>query len=523
MPFERRNIMKKFIRVMALVLAVAMLAVLLPACKKDDKKGDGKKDGKDATTTAKNEEKPEEKAYTPDEYLDFAIGNTLNQSSGFFDEVAENRSGSVEVDLGGLFAVIGQLSGSEELSSISFKNKTYMSGNKFMDVITLGIMGSVADLTVYADENKIAASTNLLPGEAYGVDLQNFSFAGIKDSYLCQLIKGSADEDVDVDKILAALDKAMPLVEKYAQVLIETADKNVKSSIEDVKDGGKKLTYKIDADGIEAVLRDLYNVAKDDQELAEVLMAFGAGEDVFPDEETFNKNMAEMKEEPTDISLEIVTNKEDIIVSVTATIHNVEEDKTESSIVVSIDMSKADEAVLSIKGEGELAEEDFQNIVITYKITENTESKYSSSIDIKVGETAIDPITFDFDKTTGKFELTVSIPSGEMSDVAISVKINGTVTTTDDSVEVVLDKLNILGVSLNLGVSIKVLANDPMPEFPAEFTNIFEMTEEDFSTLGSKLLSSEFVQKVSALFATQIDEEVDPEYYFEVIADEEAA
>lgn len=419
-----------------------------------------------------------------------------------------NEGGSVNVNID-LADLLGSLIGEEvplQLSMTSYndvksKQAAFALDALFNDKSILNgtILGSDKGLTV--------ACEAILGKTAYSLDLKNVS-KNLPGSFL----DPNTDSDLALPEELynwliglkdgpavpaeEVVEKRAYITESAEEVLYDSLDKNaeISKANETVSIGETEVkttavTLKLDGKQAAAILTDLINWAKSDENLKSLFTdtvntfapLFDAGSD---DAEELVSSFYEA----LDQALEEISGieKEDLDLTCVFYVN-----RSGGQLVKAEITSKAgsDQAVLCFEGGPDWkepayfafrAEDPSGKQSMTYTVEEDTKDLFSARLEVKEdSDTAV--IRMSQDRSSGDF----TVSSDELG-----VKMTGTVTRNGDVTTVELKKLEYSYVTINdMGITFTFKENDKMPTF-SDTTEILSLSKGDLDAMAEDILEA---------------------------------
>ena len=477
-------------KLLSVILAMAMLlsmSVVFTSC------GDG-----ETPVEAVN---PEDIKKNPVKYL----GESFNKATeGFMsddagiDEIVAGafNGGSVNVKWEATEA-IKEMTGMPQLGI----DETLYFGKDFSSLVSdtkLNVEGEEYTAMLYITTSLMAIGGSAIGGDTYKVDIFNFD-KEFADSALAELL---GDEFVEVyTEMLGEMGSFFDQMEGQANLTMEEYQKRINRYISALKqtvtvsDDSVVISYVIDGDSIEALVKEVLKDMPDDENKAmieESLPQIGA---------SFEMLGMSMK---LDINVSVKTGAVSSIKlygsfgSVATTGGKAE---IEAKVTFSDDAIKA---ALEVKFQGETLGVYFD----MDKKTEGDSVVYTAKLNVKAPEAvtggeAIDAdlleATYTYDKKSGNFEFKIGVVGGlesltDDSSVGIiggigngigeiSVSLKGSIKKNGESATVTIDSVGAMGMSIDIGAAITFNKTATAPAIPEDAKDILDITEADLEKL----------------------------------------
>ena len=466
------------------------------------------------------------KKTTPTQYIFDAVKATADNTASDLGKLlaASKKSGEAEIIFKGNDATASFL----DISGLNLK--VNYGGNTSLTSASLTAGEKSASLNLWQKGNKLAVGSSLIGDTVYGIDLEKG-----KDSYLASVF-GKADSDFSLIGIFgengeifdslknnadlsAAIEK---LTSKYKDLIIKTIEDNAKTGLEK-----GTATIELNSESIKKIAKALYDTAKNDKELRDTLKDIAALQpsfgipgtalpevdddewnleeddvsatvvpnniaavlnELFDSEEKFNEALKLFDDTDVSIVLTVTAGKKNIITKATLDVSaEVRETKKKAVVNAVLDLSDEAKKTLAVTseesdGEGSSTKDEF---LFTYSISENSKEKYAASVSVKQGDVTVDNLVkIDYNKTTGAYSVSVSIPGLPMDKIEVS----GTFKYDSKSMTLTVTSLNI-GTPITLDLTVKLTTGTKAPEFPAATTDLFSLDETGAGELINKVIA----------------------------------
>ena len=472
-------------KLLSVILAMAMLlsmSVVFTSC------GDG-----ETHVEAVN---PEDIKKNPVKYL----GESFNKATeGFMsddagiDEIVAGalNGGSVNVKWEATEA-IKEMTGMPQLGI----DETLYFGKDFSSLVSdtkLNVAGEEYTAMLYITTSLMAIGGSAIGGDTYKLDVFNFD-KEFADSSLAELL---GEEFVEMySAMLGEMESFFDQLEGQANMTMEEYQKRINRYISALKQTGTVsddsvvISYVIDGDSIEALVKEVLKDMPDDENKAmieESLPQIGA---------SFDMLGLSMK---LDINVSVKTGAVSSIKlygsfgSVATTGGKAE---IEAKVTFSADAIKA---ALEVEFQGETLGVYFD----MDKKTEGDSVVYTAKLNVKapagvLGELARDydilKVTYTYDKKSGNFELKAGITGfvSEYDEIAgkienstqeISANLKGSIKKNGESATITLDSVGAMGVSIDIGAAITFNKTATAPAIPENAKDILDITQADLEKL----------------------------------------
>ena len=472
-------------KLLSVILAMAMLlsmSVVFTSC------GDG-----ETPVEAVN---PEDIKKNPVKYL----GESFNKATeGFMsddagiDEIVAGalNGGSVNVKWEATEA-IKEMTGMPQLGI----DETLYFGKDFSSLVSdtkLNVAGEEYTAMLYITTSLRAIGGSAIGGDTYKLDVFNFD-KEFADSSLAELL---GEEFVEMySAMLGEMESFFDQLEGQANMTMEEYQKRINRYISALKqtvtvsDDSVVISYVIDGDSIEALVKEVLKDMPDDENKAmieESLPQIGA---------SFDMLGLSMK---LDINVSVKTGAVSSIKlygsfgSVATTGGKAE---IEAKVTFSADAIKA---ALEVEFQGETLGVYFD----MDKKTEGDSVVYTAKLNVKapagvLGELARDydilKVTYTYDKKSGNFELKAGITGfvSEYDEIAgkienstqeISANLKGSIKKNGESATITLDSVGAMGVSIDIGAAITFNKTATAPAIPENAKDILDITQADLEKL----------------------------------------
>jgi len=435
-------------------------------------------------TSCQNEE------LTPSEYLSKAVEKTFNVGS------SSSKVTPTLIDIAFKATPITESFGIQSLDlGILASDK----GVSF-DLAAI-IFGAKADITAIGDGKSLAISSSILGEGTYGTDMENFEenyknsvFADPESRYYM----GDLSEMGSLDSTnLAQNEKIQSVVKRYYSIVSKSINDNAEFSMTENEDGGKTVTAVIDSSDLKAIVKAVYEVAKNDTELREafVLMAETYGEELkgemmdeydalFADEDALEEILASIEEAPFTVSSTVITTSKDLISKVTVAIE-VSEEGEKDVLTLVLDLTKENTAELNITsssplelGDGTYAES-ISLIIVSEEDDKSSNSSVSVKMDLPEGPAVeMEVFSLSYDKTSGAYELTLLRDIPEVGPITLK----GTAKEEKDSLSLTLTSLEMAGTAVDLDIKVTVSESKEDVSVP-QYTEAMKLTEDQIDAI----------------------------------------
>ena len=430
-----------------------------------------------------------------------------NSDMDILNEISNGGSMEISMDLAALMQDSGiPLSGTASV-------KVYADNEKGKSVVSMGVLlGGVQNLdaTIYADrESVILASDFLLGNKAYGFDLEglekdfNNSVFGPEGPFslgielpenfqeLLEKYRGQMEKYQDYNEATQRLSEQM--VSRLLESLEKNADIEKENDILTLNDEDVKtiaVSIKMDHDQLAEIIEDMLEYLRTDEDLEAYLeeyadILFGTpGMDSSDTVEQFydaldeaEDNFDEMKDEmeEQDAGLKItfhITKSGKQLIGMELELQG-NTDPVILSIYAGPDLAdmkevsfRVDSEESSVRGEYVITENDKKEFAAQLKVQDNGESVLSGQV--------------TWNKQDGDFAVTLTNVEGDV------VALRGTLEQSEKETSLVLQSVEVEGQQTNLGIGIKLLASDKMPDTP-QHTDILKMTQAEVEALVQEL------------------------------------
>ena len=458
----------------------------------------------------------QKKKTTPTEYFFDAIEATFEKSNNgaFADLINKAMNG------GSLELAFNNTNDLEDLGfpidSISFKE--YLKGKDYASVdMSLGMNGNVANIKTFATLDKVAISSSSFGDKIYEINFDkekylNSVFADSDCRYSLAPLFGENGEIFERMESSAEFSKELTkILEKYGDILVDLIDEKATVTLSEEEDG-KVVTIEINNDSLKAILKEVYSSVKKDSELRNFVVQFlklvelsngsADGEssaslfggftiedydEALADEEGFQDLLDAIDETPFSIKTTIHTDKNDMINLMELSV-NVGADGEEVGIILGLDMKDENKTVISLKAVGDDAPQVLADgINIVYEITENTDTKLASELSVSLKsegmEIELAIFNFEIEKASGEYKISLPITGLVLGSASSQISLSGKYLAENDSLEFSVESLYIFETTVELDISLKVLAKDTIPEYPKNVTDFFTLDEDDIDEI----------------------------------------
>ncbi len=486
--------MKKNIRLTLsafLLLSLLCLAMLFTAC------GD------------KNPDETTDKPETPYEVLADVVEKTVKAHESDSADLLKNAltGGSIEANL----TPAGELSVDTLLPFDSLAVKSYYGENKALQTLRMTSGSHSLDFSLFETPESSIITSSALDG-AYGATYENAS------SFIEDMLGDMSDSSGFTEAMAelpgfasafsALMKKALPLIDEHAVITPELTEDDLRIALE------------ISSKDLAAFARECIALAKADEDFMTSLNVMlvllkAAGEvptlDSLLEDSGINDLLSEAEAANTVLRISIVATRSRVIEKITVSAFDLAESE-EGVVKISADHFTL---TLLISDEGGItidAESGDETLYFDYDITD-TESRRKVMISVGVTGVTLTPITYTYGKLDNSYTLSLTIPT------VFSAELKGKITRTDDSMTVTLDSSSITDLtgSFLLGTtalpfkgSVTVKASDEMPQAPASYKEITDLTEEELAAVTEALMEDPIILSIIeflALFATP-DEDI---------------
>jgi len=437
------------------------------------------------------------KTLTPQEYLAEVLENTFDVGESPFSKLDDTLltelvwNGTSDTEMLGLDALNMKLysspdAGALELNATMFETPVSLKG--------------------YLKESSLAVQSDLLGDTVYGTDFskleQNYadSIFGDPDSMyymgdfadLTSQIPATSMPEIDMEAIEA----------KYAKVLEDAIKDNMTATMTDREEGGKTVTFIFNNDSLKSIIKSLYDAAKTDTGLRDLLESILSGaedlddmleeyDDFFASEDTLNEVLAEIDQGTFFLTLTVLTTEKDTIETATLTF-DITAEGEQGKIDVILDLSEENTSVLTLNLDVPLEEGEempFKSISLIAEESPETADTYTYTFSLKM-EMAEGPkvemelIDLTYNKTSGAYEVVLF---RDIPQIGI-VSVKGQLTMTKDAVSLTVTDLAFGEDTIKVDVRIAVSAIKSVPAVPA-YTEVFSLTEAQMDQIGENLMN----------------------------------
>lgn len=470
------------------------------------------------------------KKTTPTQFVFDAVKATADNTASDFAKLLSSAADAGELEIA--FKGNDATSAFLDLSDVNLK-MNYGGKTSFASV-TLKNGDKNADLSLWQNGNKMAVSSSFTGDTIYGIDLEKG-----KESYLTSVF-GKADSDYsligifgengeifdsvkDNAEMAAKLEK---LATRYKDLIIKTVDANAETSLEK-----GTATIRLNSESIKKIAKELYNTAKNDTELRDVLDAvlsapsigdggtglpdiddgFGdwdLGEggasasaptpeeqkkwinDFFNSEDTLNEALKVLDEADVNVVLTVTAEKKNIITKATLDVTvEVKETKKKTVVNAVLDLTDAAKKTLALTTEESDGEETVnkEELVFTYNISENSKDKYSASVSVKNGDITVDNLLrIDYNRTSGEY--TVSVSASGFGLGVDKIAVSGVLKYDSKSMTLTVTSVD-FGAPMTLDLTVKLTTGTKAPDFPKTTTDLFSLDEAGAGDLMDKVMT----------------------------------
>lgn len=490
------------------------------------------------------------KKTTPTQFVFDAVKATADNTASDFAKLLSSAANAGELEIA--FKGNDATSAFLDLSDVNLK-MNYGGKTSFASV-TLKNGDKNADLSLWQNGNKMAVSSSFTGDTVYGIDLEKG-----KESYLASVF-GKADSDYsligifgengeifdsikDNAEMTAKLEK---LASRYKDLIITTVDANAETSLEK-----GTATIKLNSESIKKIAKELYNTAKNDTELRDVLDAvlsapsIGDGGTGLPDiddddwgdididmgevtipeksdwvknffesEDTLNEALKVLDEADVNVVLTVTAEKKNIITKATLDVTvEVKETKKKTVVNAVLDLTDAAKKTLTLTTEESDGEETVnkEELVFSYNISENSKEKYSASVSVKNGDITVDNLLkIDYNRTSGEY--TVSVSASGFGLGVDKIAVSGVLKYDSKSMNLTVTSVD-LGTPMTLDLTVKLTTGTKAPDFPKTTTDLFSLDEAGAGDLMDKVMTG--LSDLGILGGSDIDFDFDTDTDFD--------
>ena len=392
--------MKKTLRIVAFLLAMLMMLAMFAGCNKDKKE----EDDEDVDNTPEAAFRNSLASFATDLVAREELKPLVNMVQGGsleikFDMDFEKAAASVGEKSSGNVSAGGKFYFGEK--SIFLKN-LYADVNLPEDEIEFDVSGDLyvsPDYIYVANESILGGTVAIIRGEMEKAFKESvFISEKVFDDETVQIISQLL-KVYDGEQINEAADEVSALIERYADILMDTLEKNVKFEDETkaVTVGGESvesrvITLTIDEKSVVGILNDLYATVKDDAALRALIVKYGD----------------ELKDYIGGTGEDLAKAYDQMLAELGSQLETLEEDISQGAIIVEVatatDASTLRKLTLLVRDGDESAETvTFMTLdagkegaaksncisldimegetVITYKVTQNDENGYKAALE----------------------------------------------------------------------------------------------------------------------------------------------
>ena len=456
-----------------------------------------------------------EKELTVTEYLDKVMEKTgdarVTGPVGKTKSVIE-KSG-VKYDLtfkptDSLTQMLGGLASLPEITLSGVKNEGISRTS-----LSIAASGKTAGSTFTSDGKQLAVESDVF-GKTYGVDLtkwkNNFktSVFGTEGS---KYYTGSGADAEEALETLSEYSDLLEMLKPYADIVKETLNTDC-TTMEKLKEGGRKITVTLDNDGVKAIFKTLAEKAKEDEGLRAMVGKlletssldskkkfdeFFEAEDIGEKVDQFFEDKVKSTFSLTEI---IVTDAEDLLKTFDLTLDVTDKDGKNKKAALTCDLTDKNRSAVSLALDGDWGENlPFKKAAINRVVTEDTEAAFKSYISVAVESAKMNVearvLEFSYDCATRAYEAAVTVPGTDSQ----TYTLKGELLLEESAVEVTItsfesDSLKQLTAltggdgAISLDLRLRVSQTDEKPTVPA-YTDILSLSEGEVDELVEKIKS----------------------------------
>lgn len=372
------------------------------------------------------------------------------------------------------------------------------------------------DVTVYLSDTDLIGETSIL-SDAYGLNFETL----VEDLEGAEWFADYRDEIAEMEEKINVISEQMSemkqatkdgekLVDKYYNLLLETIYDNAK--VTSTSDSGYRvITIVVDSDCLSKSIEEVWKKAAKDKKLTKYLDDYMSVELLgFSD---YYDDWAEAlsdEDSREDVCSLIECQDFEVKIEITASsiAHNLKKLKValtyddEDVATVTLDRTEKNVTKFKVASEGQT--------VISAKLTEDGDD-LSGSLSV-MGEEVFS-FKWDYEKKDKSYKLTVDLPSED-----IHIVLKGDYEATGKRFYLKVESLVVeqeeeTVVDMNLNVALEIVAGEKTPDFPKNYENVFDLTEDDLNKIEEEVMAffeefenSEEYQKLSDLFGGTADE-----------------
>lgn len=377
------------------------------------------------------------------------------------------------------------------------------------------------DVAVYLSDTDLIGQTSIL-SDAYGLnfdtlvdDLKSAEwYKSIRTELELQGGLEQVEEQLNliseqISEMKQAGKDAEKLIDKYYNLLFETIYDNAKVTTTG-ESGNRVITIVVDSDCLAKSVDEVWKKAAKDKKLTGYLDDYMSVElleipdyddwtDILLDEDLREDACSAIEKHDFEIEIEVTAS---------SVLHNLKKLKVtlevegENVAAVTLDRTEKNVTKFKISVQGE-----------TYLSAKLTEDGDDLSGSLSVRNEEIFSFKWDYEKKDKSYKLTVDLPQKELH-----IVLKGDYETTGKRFylkvkSLLVEQADVAVLDMELNVALEIVAGEKTPDFPKDYENIFDLTEDDLKKIKEEVMTfadefekSEEYQKLNGLFGGETDD-----------------
>lgn len=373
------------------------------------------------------------------------------------------------------------------------------------------------DVTLYLSDTDLIGQTSIL-SDAYGLNfdtlVEDLESAEWFRNFRTELELRGGLEQVEeqlnliseqISEMKKAGKEAEKLIDKYYNLLFETIYDN--ADVTSTSEGGNRvITIVVDADCLAKSVDEVWKKAAKDKKLTGYLDDYMSLDLLMMTNEDYDDWADLLSDE--DLREDAVSAVEgadfevDIEITASSIAHNLKKLKVtlevegEDVAAATLDRTEKNVTKFKLSAEGQT--------IISAKLREDGDD-LSGSLSV-MGEEVFS-FKWDYEKKEKSYKLSMDLPTSDMR-----IVLKGDYETTDKRFYLKVRTLLVENgeetvADMKLNVALEIVVGEKTPEFPKEYQNVFDLTEDDLKNIAEEAMNfaqefqkSEEYQKLSDLF-----------------------
>ena len=417
----------------------------------------------------------------------------------------------------------------EGLGEVTLRTYADKNGTSAL-LLDAALMEETANLALYDSDGTLVVTSDLLGDTAYGATpmalFQLLMTANVQQSRPVQTEKipvdstrqfaPATDEDESTPAWLALATALLsdpdfgPIVEPYLSMIKEAVNTDIDTSLKTDENGISSFSFTFNNDSAKKILKELFNEAKDDDDLRdylselvasvspdEVESALAEYDAFFEDVNSLTDLFALIDEVPFLLTVTAEADGEDTLTACEI-ILAYESEEEGTRLTFYYDTKTVGESKVGFRAETCAAGTENYNldtdVALLLQVTENSDKRCAAALKLSLEtsemSTTLNLLTLDYDKTSGDYTLSLPILGRLLFGIEQEIVLKGNYKETENGATATVTQLlfpnTITGVGTTeyeLDVTLTVTYDVEMPKAPETYKDVTALTEEDLAAL----------------------------------------